>query len=708
MNKRDYEIISNEPAFWSRIGFADDPTRLDENGNVTFYSENWDNFIREHKSFAEKGIKLHTGILHNGWVGVSEYDFRAVDRTLEAIFSVSDEIYYMPRIKLNPPISWTFANPTEAALSYGAKRDTESIVRLVRKMSPYYTTSGISGNTPRSDEGYAYLFSFCSEKWLRDACTALDKLIEHINSTPYAERIVAYQIGMGMCAENAIWGAWSEDKLKWGDYGITAARCFERFAVAKYGSREKVEEAYGMSYSDAYELIPTPNEKYHEPTSFDDFFRAGNQKSIDYAEFMSNSCADAILGIASHLKKLTDGKPVGTFYGYIHTGNPTDSGHLAVDKLLASPYIDFIASPKGYFATEAGRSGGEQACPMSVVRKKIWFDELDNNTHIGKRFHAAHLAPATMSETSTVYWREICKELAWGNLNFWFMDLAGNWFDDREIMDEMERIIAFYKEMRKKPRAPVSEILLVTDDRSTMYHNADRRMMGSTGEGVLNDTACELLSCGAPVDIYRLSELCEIDTSCYKMVVFANSYFADEKTAEKMRGLAAEKLCVFNYAPAVHGRKYGIENVFDVTGMAIEPFDAPFDVSDGYACGVKMPPVRILPHDGLAVLDTYPDGGIKTAKYKNSVLCTACGMKSEDFHRMAAEAGCHMYADAGVTVYADSRFVGVFPRDDIYTVKMTRESVFRDVKNEKTYKGDCIDVHIESKGAAVFTESNAF
>ena len=67
-----------------------------------------------------------------------------------------------------------------------------------------------------------------------------------------------------------------------------------------------------------------------------------------------------------------------------------------------------------------------------------------------------------------------------------------------------------------------------------------------------------------------------------------------------------------------------------------------------------------------------------------------------------------MYANAGVTVYADSRFVGVFPRDDIYTVKMTRESVFRDVKNEKTYKGDCIDVHIESKGAAVFTESNAF
>ncbi|MGN1047796.1 MAG: hypothetical protein ACI4QZ_04230 [Eubacteriales bacterium] len=75
MNKRDYEIISSEPAFWSRIGFSDDPTRLDENGKVTFYSENWDNFIREHKSFAEKGIKLHTGILHNGWVGVSEYDF---------------------------------------------------------------------------------------------------------------------------------------------------------------------------------------------------------------------------------------------------------------------------------------------------------------------------------------------------------------------------------------------------------------------------------------------------------------------------------------------------------------------------------------------------------------------------------------------------------------------------------------------------------
>ena len=99
------EFITQEPAFWSRVGFAEDPTRIDENGNIVFYSDDWSNFIEEHKLFYQKGIKLHTTIIHNGWIDVDKYDFSAVDKTLHAICSIAKDIKYIPRIKLNPPIN---------------------------------------------------------------------------------------------------------------------------------------------------------------------------------------------------------------------------------------------------------------------------------------------------------------------------------------------------------------------------------------------------------------------------------------------------------------------------------------------------------------------------------------------------------------------------------------------------------------------------
>ena len=254
----NYKFIANEPAFWSRVGFAEDPTRYDKDKKIKFYSENWDDFITEHKNFAKIGVNLHTSIIHNGWVGIDTYDFSAVDKTLDAIFSVSPEIRYLPRIKLNPPIEWSLENPSEVALSEKADRNPEGIVKLVKKLSPYYNTNGFTDDVP-GDDGYAYLFSFSSEKWFEDIKTALEKLINHIENSKYADRIVGYQLGMGMCGENAYWGAWSPQE-RWGDYGITASKCFEKYCLDKYKTYDKIKQVYNIeNIVSPQSLIPSPD-----------------------------------------------------------------------------------------------------------------------------------------------------------------------------------------------------------------------------------------------------------------------------------------------------------------------------------------------------------------------------------------------------------------------------------------------------------------
>ncbi len=691
------DIIKNEPAFWSRVGFAEDPTRFDENGNISFYDKDWDIFLKEHKSFFDKGIKLHTFIIHNGWVGVNRYDFSAVDKTLEAIVSIDEGILLMPRIKLNPPIDWCFENPTEVALSEDADRSEEGIKKLLEKFTPFFHTNGYSGKVP-TDEGFPYLCSFSSKKWLSDISIAVEKLIEHIESSKYADRIVAYQIGLGMCGENAYWGSWSSVS-QWGDFGITAVKNFEDYCTKKYGSLEKAREIFGITDREC--LVPSPKKRWHEPESLCDFFRKDNMQSIDYEKFIGESVVSSIRSVARLIKDKTQ-KPIGTFYGYIYTGHPSESGHLEIDRLIEGDDIDFIASPKGYYRSGAGNSGGTQACSMSVGRKKIWFDEIDNGTYVGKCIHNPANHPKDFSDTRTVFWREICKNLAWGNLNYWIMDLVGGWFDDKDIMDEIGKAVEFSRDMRKLERESIAEILLVTDEKSEYYVTSDPKLTGSHSKGVLNEITVELLSCGAPVDICRVADLSEIDLSKYKMAVFANVFYLDERSAETVRKMRENILCVFSHAVGIYSPDYSIDNVEKVTGVAVKERVLCFEESDGYSCGVKLPSIEIVGgYD--EILDRYSDGCIKSAKAKNSVLYTVPNLTAKDFSGFAKSAGCKLFADAGTTVYADSRFIGVFPSKEVEIFLSGR---YKEIVSGKIYK-NCA-VKLSGKGVAVFIKEDEY
>lgn len=697
----NYKIISTEPAFWSRVGWAADPTRFTEDGEIMFYSDDWSSYLNEHKLFYEQGIKLHTIIIHNGWTGVNQYNFSALDKTLNALCSIAPDIMIMPRIKMNPPVEWCLENPTEVYLNQAAPREPSAIKALINKLTPYYTTNGLTDDVP-DDEGIAGLQSFTSQKWLNDSAVALAKLVEHINSTKYAENIVGYQLGIGMCGENAYWGGWSR-KDRWGDFGHNAAESFKDFCIRKYGSLENVLTEYGLSdIASPQELIPTPTMRSHTPENLADFFRKDNARAIDYSIFMTEATTNAICTLAKAMKKATGNMPIGTFYGYIYTSTPSETGHLGIQTLLDCKDIDFIASPKGYYRCNPGGPGGTQATAMSAGRAKIWFDELDNCTHIGKTMHNPVNRPKTLMETRSVYWREAAKNLAWGNLNFWWMDLMGDWFNDKDIMHEIGRIYKFNSRMRTLPQKNISQILLIHDEKSFHYHNADKKLTGGHFIGVLNQITTELLMCGAPVDEYRLADLPHINLSQYKMIVFANTYFIDRKARNLIKNIPADKLCIFNYAAGIRNPEYSLDNVADLTNMEIEEFHADFKVSDGYGCEVELPPIRIKEQPDLQIIDSYPDGGIKTAKYGNKILCAAPCYTAVDFHKLAKDSGCHMYAPPGCTVYADSRFTGLFPsKNESAPIHMPENGNYRELVHGNTYSGKDPDIPLIAKDAIV-------
>ena len=221
------KYLRENPVFWSRLGFCYDPPACDENGEIIVFNKNFSEYTSVHDSFADAGVKIHTCILHSGWIGVDRFDYSLCDKVLESIFASGKVEYFIPRIKLNVPIDWCCAYPTEVCVYEDGPRYAEGIKALVgtekhdwlgyESEVGYYNANGWQDSRPNVG-GVISLQSFSSEKWLDDACEVLSRLIDHIENSQYGERVIAYHIAFGACGESMLWGRQSK---KFGDYGIS-------------------------------------------------------------------------------------------------------------------------------------------------------------------------------------------------------------------------------------------------------------------------------------------------------------------------------------------------------------------------------------------------------------------------------------------------------------------------------------------------------
>lgn len=653
-----YEILKNEPLFWTRIGLGANPDIRNEKGEITFINDDWSDFIEEHKAFLGMGVKIQTTVIHSGWVGENEYDYSATDKTLDTIFSLSDDVLYLPRVELNAPLEWLKSNPDEIAISSYADRNPQKIAEVYKNYRTAHEIAAVRCGVV--NEHGVYLQSFFSDKWMKDAKEALRRFVHHLENGKYGSRIVGYQVAFGMCGEICNWGAW-KDHEHWGDFSKPAQKGFAEYCKSKYGSISEAAKTYNIPHLNENDIVPLPDERFKKNCDIYDYFRVNDSRAIDFSLCLSERSTKNICDFAKTVKEEVD-KPVGSFYGYLVTKYPTETSHIAIERLMECEYIDFLSAPKIYYRCGAGQPGGSQATSMSVAMSKIWLDELDNDTHISKMYQEESNHPKTFSETKTILWREVAKNLAWNNQNFWWMDLYGGWFMDKEIQNEFKKIIEFNKNMRKLPRRSISEILFVMDETSLAHQTADRFFTGCRDIGILNEMGAEIKLCGAPVDEYRLKDLKKLDLTQYKMIVFANAFVVDDETIKIIKSIPETTLLVWNYAAGIRNEdNFEFANTENLTGIKIAPHEKNVSVSNGYGAKTNCPPLKICKSEGTEVIERYNDGEIKIAKFKNNLLTVSPGFYAKDFHELAKSYGCRMFTTPGCAVFADNRFTGIFP-----------------------------------------------
>lgn len=712
----NHNYLRDETFFWSRLGFCYDPPRYDKDNKLIIFSKNYEKYRKVHKDFQNAGIKYHTTILHSGWVDDNTYDYSLTDETLEAVLKDNPDILYMPRVKLNAPPLWCKKHPEDVFLYEKSKNlSLEEISgKCATSEHDYfgfncpdgYCVNGGDGafvdDRPNVD-GLIGLQSFSSPKWVEDASTALEKLIEHIENGPYSNQIIGYHIAYGQCGETCLWGSWRKrEEHHRGDFGYTNTKEFIKFGLKKYNTQENLLKKWNVNSLEEIE-VPSVNVRDCKKDSLRDLFYDGKQNLIclDYNEFVSLSNARACEAFCRIVKEKTNGKAAGIFYGYIYTPQSAYMGHCDINAVLQSEYIDFVASPKGYYRNTAGDPGGEQGPSYSINKKKIWLDEIDNWTHLDKRPNKAK----NLFETRTLILREAVKNLSLDQ-GFWWMDLGEGWYDMPEIMGYIKEINNAKNTIKMKKHKSISEILIVVDEISIKSMSAS---YGLTG-GLLYNLQSELRLIGAPVDTLRLADLYEADLSQYKMIVFANTFKIDNTMREILKENAKGKTYIWNYAAGIINSEFSLENVKELTGFDIREFAHNYITEEvGYKIKqynygsvreieIDFPFIEILPSDNSEIISRYPNQKVLCAKMKKdegtSILCALASMMMKDFRKIAIEAGCRMYAPENCTVYADNRILGVFPKEDVQFTLCTGD-------NTVDGKGT-IDLKIEKNGAEYF------
>ncbi len=703
------EMLRMNSVFWSKLGFCYDPPRLGKDGKPIVFFDNWDQVKKYHADFYRAGIKLHTSILFNGWTGVDRYDYELTDRVLEAVFSCGGEdLLYIPRIKLNVPLEWSEANPEELCVYYDGPRDAESIRALVGmdkhdflgypSAKGYYTAGGWQDDRPNVG-GLISNQSFSSKKWLRDAGEVLRRIIRRIEDGPYGKRIPAWHIAYGVSGESCVWGRCNI--FNSADYGVTNRKMFYDWGIKKYGSPEALRKAWrqpGLT-RDTVEL-PSPDHKEGPIRGMNEFFRAAPEDVIctDYDLFVTDVNVDALEHFGRIAKRESGGKPVGAFYGYfLQVARSTYTGYNGMERVLCSPYIDFLAAPK--------REGGGEMCPaQSVNRRKLWMDELDNRTCMAKGTGLEYKS-SDFEETKSILWREFAKNVSHGS-SFWWMDLGGGWYDSPVLLSEIARIEKSAAQFRNRKMESVSEVCLVVDEETFHYHKTSYYLHRCLFPELID----AMNRVGAPYDFYRMKDLETLDLSRYKILVFANPFRADAAQWEKIEVRIPETtLSIWYYAPGI--LQDGIssaENIQTFLGCAVKertpdfaekmptcgmlegtvPLQWPPHVADDACPVADNCPVFEIYGDGLRPAARYADGAAAAAELKirghRHLFSAVPLLKEAHFRKLMQQEGCRLIAPEGVLVYAASRFVALFAwRPCSFTLRLPGKAVwFEAVKEE--------------------------
>jgi beta-galactosidase len=332
---------------------------------------------------------------------------------------------------------------------------------------------------------------------------------------------------------------------------------FRKFLKHGYGDVSALRQAWNDPQTDfASAEPPSKEQRLHADLGF---FRdpAKSQRVCDFNRYYNEIVAETIECFARIVKEESAGQSLcGVFYGYLFelTGSP-ESGHLALQRLLHCPDLDFFCAPSSYRfrSLVSGTTALMSATEAIRFHGKLWFDENDCRTLLSAPKQKAYLVHSkSIADDVLIQKREVAYVIAEG-CGMWWFDMQGGWYDSPELMSTVARLDAVAQRVIHCDRSSAAEVAVVIDEESMDY----REGRGALARLLLDAQRLQLHRMGAPFDAVLLDDLEKLRP--YKLYIFLNTF---RVTPEQRAAIArvvkrAGRTALWVYAPGFVGRPLG-------------------------------------------------------------------------------------------------------------------------------------------------------
>lgn len=620
--------------------------------------------------FAKAGVDLFTfsatpteagyTLSRTTWTAPDEYDYSQLDERVMMVLQANPEAYFFPRLYVHAPKWWSEQHPDDLVLMDPGDGKPVPFIHSGGKLTP----------------------SWASETWRKDTIEGLRRLIAHIEASPYADRVIGYHIASGTTEEWMMWGA---NERSWVDYSPVNIARFRDWLRKHYATVQDLRAAW-KDPEVTFETAAIPLRSVRERAELGSLRDPEReQQSIDFYEYNSDLVADTVCTFASAVKDITRGeKTVGVFYGYLlqlcGEQRQQNAGHLALERVLASPDIDFVCSPTSYAFRQLGGEGTSHFMSLlgSVkLHGKLWFDENDIRTSLSGGKTGEWGRPADVAGDLLQQDKELANVITNGAAQWWF-DVGSNKYNDPVLMDRIAHLTTAADQALSLDRTSKDEVALVVDEDSLRYLKVGDAM----GTHLLLRQLPSLQRIGAPVGHYLTSDLPSLMDR--KMLLLTTSIAPSDRDRRNIEAAkSGGRALVFCWAPGLYRNgKLDETGMADLSGIRLKlsheatPLRITIDGTDPLVAGLQgqsygidtaVTPVALPDDPSATVLGTLPDGrpGLVVKRYPTwlAVYSAAPLLPSALLRRIAEAAGVHEYITTEDVVWASQDLVAVCVKD---------------------------------------------
>ncbi|MEI8244493.1 MAG: hypothetical protein WCI51_01615 [Lentisphaerota bacterium] len=577
-----------------------------------------------------------------------EFDFSEVGYCIQRILALAPDSYIM--------------------FNYGG---WERYTYFLDKNPDEATGYAVAATIPNTYYDTTFAPSFASQKFRGEVRRVFGELGKFCRMQSWYKRIIGAHSGFGQSGDGMPWGSHCMP-----DTGKRMTEVFREFLRKKYETDSALQKAWGdhkITLDTA--RVPDAKERWGQGYYLHDPANPVDCRVIDYYTCYHEVFSDYIIELGKSIKEALPNRLAGVYYGYMLLSYTPEGYTANFERVLASPYIDYMRATVKKMEDRKGEAGA--ILPRNLASTFHRYGKLSSLE--------ADIHPHKTPEENIARLRQYLSNSLLFGYGVHFIDFGHEtrWFNRPEKLTTIYQGIKIWKQIFDEAPVPASDIAAIIDPKAlTRQGYPDMRMTNPLTNAMTVNVLEPLSFSGLTYDFLSPEDYLT-STHDYKGVVFLNSYSVN---GELRKALLAKlrrpgHLAVWNYAPGIISENgFSDESMSELTGLGLKaeydklPFEFKLlDSGKRIGADAKISP-RVYCNDSSAeVLGRYVDDQTPALVRKHladgsTAVFAGVPVSDPDLWGKLLSPPCHAYSLPGIIVRTNSKLLqihvlkgGVYP-----------------------------------------------